>query len=273
MHTSGRQPHPSMYMNKHTQTINIYTLTFKDFVAQSAHQVTKQPPALPTARHQTPLQHRACLTVTPKSHYHHSRFSTAGLTRNLHGVLQAETEKRKQAECCAKACPRASLLPQPGIRRGQIGDFSKWGREEEHNISTPLCCLFSTPYNLPASLARGSDVRCPERNLNTILNDDTSLQAVPLILTALSSCPALQRWPMQTCVYYNPGAQAAAPPWGFSLSAVLGRGMILLAQQWEQQKVLHATSLASMTFTCWPDSAKICLLLESIGTLQAPEYF
>lgn len=31
----------------------IYTLMFEDFVAQSAHQLAKQTPALPTAHHKT----------------------------------------------------------------------------------------------------------------------------------------------------------------------------------------------------------------------------
>lgn len=74
-------------------------------------------------------------------------------------------------------------------------------------------------------------LQCPERNVNTILSDDTSLEAVQLILTAVPSCPALQRWPVQESVYCNPGPQAAAPARGFSSSAAPGRGMILLARQ------------------------------------------
>lgn len=36
-YNGGRKSHSSLYMNKHTQTINIYTLTFKDSVARAAY--------------------------------------------------------------------------------------------------------------------------------------------------------------------------------------------------------------------------------------------
>lgn len=75
-------------------------------------------------------------------------------------------------------------------------------------------CQHVTPY----SLGRGHYalmLQCPERNLNTILNYDTLLQAVRLILTTLSFPLALQRQLIQKCMCYNPGPQAESTKVGF----------------------------------------------------------
>lgn len=78
------------------------------------------------------------------------------------------------------------------------------------SFPAPAICL----HLIPHSLARGRYtlmLQCPERNLNTILNYDTLLQAVQLILTTLSLSPAPQRQTIQKHMCYNPGPQAEAP--------------------------------------------------------------
>lgn len=82
-------------MNKHTRTINIYTPTFKDSVAQPAYQLTREPPTLPTASYKNTTRDQFCLIVTLKLRYYDSCFYTAALTENLHGLFQANTGKRK----------------------------------------------------------------------------------------------------------------------------------------------------------------------------------
>lgn len=90
------------------------------------------------------------------------------------------------------------------------------------SFPAPAICLHLIPY----SLARGCYtlmLQCPERNLNTVLNYDTLLQAVQLIFNTLSLSPAPQRQKIQKYMCYNPGSQAEAPWLCFSLSAVPGR--------------------------------------------------
>lgn len=60
-YNGGRKSHSSPYMNKHTQTINIYTLTFKDSVARAAYWLTKQSPTLPTASYSNTARDQFCL--------------------------------------------------------------------------------------------------------------------------------------------------------------------------------------------------------------------
>lgn len=123
-YNGGRKSHSSPYMNKHTQTINIYTLTFKDSVARAAYWLTKQSPTLPTASYSNTARDQFCLIVRMKSCHYDSGFHTAGLMWSLHGLFHTNTEKKKGdgQNTAPKPSPGAHSVPQPGSGRESMRD-------------------------------------------------------------------------------------------------------------------------------------------------------
>lgn len=123
-------------------------LTSKDFVAQSARQLIKQPPALPTAHH------KATTTGPSLSDSYVEIISPQFLLlcSQPHANLHPDRYRKREN---GQNPPPKPLLGRPhchsqGQERISRRCFPKWGREEEHRMSITFQPHFVASFPPPA---------------------------------------------------------------------------------------------------------------------------